>query len=407
MIAPRMSPMVLGVGLAALALAPLPAAAVTVVGTETVLNRMFGVNLHLDDCCQGNYGDLPTVIAQIKYIGARRLRDWADRDEQVEAWKTVYGATSAPFHASIPEGSPDTQRQSLARMLDWVRRYPGMIEIIEGGNEEDSPYARSKGASLEDTAALQAEVYAKGRAAGVRVAQMTVGSGWAPPKYEGHYKSFGTPPADLGNAHVYMNANSPPMISLTRIGDLAAYSVPGKTVDVTEFGIYQKLPQTDALTSAYMHEAPFDAFALGYEGLSIYALHDDISGVLGFFSRSGMKRPFADYWHVTTGLLADPGGAELPPKELPLSFAGHGTGQAPLGVRNLAMYKSDGSLWIAAYDEERKGTPDGAETITLDRSYARVEVISGRDGETVATTRNTRTVTLPLPPNHVFFVVAK
>lgn len=384
-----------------------PAMAVTVVGTETVLNRVFGVNLHLDNCCKSDYRDLTRVIAELRYIGARRLRDWADHDDQVEAWKTVHQGTGARFHASIPEGSPEIQRQSLARMLDWLGRYPGLIEVIEGGNEEDSPFALGRGASLADTAALQAEVYAKGRAAGVTVAQMTVGSGWRPPLYEGHYKSFGTPPADLGNAHVYMNANSPPMISLTRIGGLAAYSVPGKPVDVTEFGIYQKLPQTDAQTSAYMHEAPFDAFSLGYAGLSVYALHDDASGVLSFYSLSGMKRPFADYWHATTTLLADPGGAQLPPKELPISFAGRGTGPAPLGVRNLAMYKSDGSLWIAAYDEERKGTPDGSETITLDRSYATVTVVSGRDGSTVASFSNTQTVTLALPPNHVFFVVAK
>jgi hypothetical protein len=265
----------------------------------------------------------------------------------------------------------------------------------------------SVGASLAQAAALQTKVFAVGKTYGVPVAQLSVGAGWIPPLYEGHYKSFGTPPADLGNAHVYMNANSPPLISLIRIGDLAAFSVPGKPVDVTEFGTYAKLGQSAAVTGTYMHEAPFDAFALGYVGFSVYALHDDISGIVGFYTREGYKRDFADYWHFTTQLLADPAGSLLPPKTLSLSFSGKGSGVAPLGIKNLPMFKSDGSLWIAAYDEERSGASDSSETIKLDRPHASVTVIDARNGVTVARFQNTASVTVPLPCNHVFFVVAR
>lgn len=381
--------------------------AATVVSTEAVLNRVFGVNLHMDDCCKGNYGNLATVVAELKYIGVRRVRDWASTDAQMTVWHQLRAATGLRFHASIPETSPAHQQASLDRIVRVLKSDPGLIEVIEGGNEEDDPFPASLGASLPQAVALQKQVAAVGQTYGVPVAQLTVGSGWFPPLYEGHYKSFGTPPADLGNAHIYMNANSPPLISLIRIGNLAAYSVPGKAVDVTEFGIYKNLGQSDAVTSTYMHEAPFDAFALGYAGLFVYALHDDVSGVVSFYTREGFKRDFADYWHFTTQLLADPAGRLLPPKTLDLRFSGKASGIAPLGIKNLPMYKSDGSLWIAAYDEERRDAADSSETITFDRSYANVTVIDARNAVTVAQYRNTASITLPLPCNHVYFVVAK
>jgi hypothetical protein len=389
------------------ALTPQHARAATVVSTETVLNRVFGVNLHLDNCCSGNYADLQAVSTQIQYIGARRLRDWPDRDEVLAAWRTVHAATGAPFHASIPETSPDHQRVALARMARWVQSDPGLIDVIEGGNEEDSPYAIQQGASLAASALLQQEVYATGKSLGIPVAQLSVGAGWAPPRYEGNYKNFGTPPADLGNAHTYMAANDPPVLSLKRIGELAAYSVGGNPVDVTEFGIYKRAGQADDVTSAYMHEAPFDAFALGYAGFFVYALHDDMSNVVSFYTSTGQPRAFADYWHHTTQLLADPAGKSLPPKTLALSFSGKTASAAPLGLKTLPMYKSDGSLWIAVYDEERQNVPDGSGTITFDKPHASVQVVDGRNGTVVTQYNNVASITLPLSANHVYFVVAR
>ncbi|MFZ8480589.1 hypothetical protein ACO1ND_14120, partial [Staphylococcus aureus] len=84
------------------------------------------------------------------------------------------------------------------RIVRVLKSDPGLIEVIEGGNEEDDPFPASLGASLPQAVALQKQVAAVGQTYGVPVAQLTVGSGWFPPLYEGHYKSFGTPPADLG-----------------------------------------------------------------------------------------------------------------------------------------------------------------------------------------------------------------
>ncbi len=382
-----------------------PALSATAVGTETVLN-MFGVNLHMDNCCRGNYANIDNVINEVNYIGARRLRDWPTRDDVIDKWRPVYEKTGAPFHASIPMASPKNQRIALTRIERWMKAYPGLIDVIEGGNEPDAQYSVSQGASLADTAILQSQVYKVGKNAGVKVAQLSVGAGWTAPLWEGNYKKFGSPPADYGNAHTYMNPGEPPASTLKRIGDLAAYSVSKNSpVDTTEFGFYQTKKQDDATTSAFMHMAPFSAYLLGHSGFSVYALHDDMTNITGFYRADGTKRDFADYWHYTTTLLSDPKGKKLPPKNINISFDNQkASGKPPLGIKNVLMYKSDGSVWIAAYDEERINAPDGYQTITLGKPYALANIYDGRNGNLLKTLKNITTLNLPLPINHIFLV---
>lgn len=382
-----------------------PAFAATAVGTETVLNKVFGVNLHMDNCCHGQYADVDEVIKQIKYIGARRVRDWATTDAVIGKWRAINAATGVTFHVSIPQTSPKKQLLALNRIQQWLKMYPGLIDVIEGSNEPDTAYPKSQGASLADSAAMQPQVYAVGKNARVRVAQLSVGGGWEPPFYEGNYKKFGRPPADLGNAHVYMNPTAPPSSALQRIGKLAAHSVNGKPVDVTEFGVYQSKKQDDATNSAFMHMAPFSSYLLGHAGLFVYALHDDISGVVSFYKADGTKRAFADYWHHTTQLLSDPRGKNLPPKNINISYvAQKAAGKPPLGIKNILMYKSDGSIWIAMYDEERLNAPNGSQTIKFDKSYPYVKVFDARNGIMINNFRNIKTLNIKLPINHVYLV---
>lgn len=381
----------------------------TLVSTRTLLDDFFGVNLHLDNCCRGQYENLETVKAHINYIGATRLRDWAvARPGVFERWQNVYRATGAPFHASIPAASPAHQRIALGVMKDWLERAPGMIDVIEGGNEEDTPYPKKLGATLADTAALQHEVYALGQQKGVKVSQLSVGAGWYPPFYEGNYKKFGKPPADYGNAHIYMQPGVGPTYFLKRLGNLAAWSVDGKPVDVTEFGFYRTTAQPESITTAYMHIAPFASYLLGHKYFSVYALHDDPSNAMGFYDKNGKARAHAHYWHVTTRLLADAGGKGLPPKTANIAFSDQRTtGRGTAGIRNVPMYKSDGSVWIATFDEQAKrGAPDGAQTITFDKTYPVLQVLSGRTGAEVQRLTNARKISVRLPSNHLFFVVA-
>lgn len=403
----RLCPVVIGIAL----LLSTAVFAETVEPAEKILRNFFGVNTHLSNCCGGRYTDLEDVAAKLNYIGARQLRDWVSRQPELrDKWQQVHAATGAPFYASIPSAAPEAQRVALQVMREWLDEAPGLISAIEGGNEEDMPYAVKLGATLEDTAELQHEVYAAGSAAGVPVVQMSVGAGWKAPLWEGNYKNFGRPPADLGNAHVYMNPGEYPTSALQRIGKLAAWSVPDKKVAVTEFGFYQTPQQSDDLTSAFMHLAPFSSYLLGHASFFVYALHDDISGVVGFYDREGEPRAFAHYWHHTTQLLRDDAakGQDLLAKELDIRFtAQKQAGQRKNGIKNIPLYKTDGSLWIVMFDEQKPGATDGEQTVELDKTYPTLTLYDGRSGKVLRQDKAAQRITVTLPPNHILLLQAK
>ncbi len=398
----------LSVAIPLLSMLSLSSRAETAIPTETMLNNFFGVNLHLDNCCQGGYEDLNRVAAEIKYIGARELRDWTGTHKGLlKKWQKIHRDTGLQFYASIPNGSPAYQRATLSVMREWLRNSPGMISAIEGSNEPDMPYSVENGASLLDSAELQAEVYAVGNEAGVKVIQMSVGANWKAPLWEGNYKNFGKPLADLGNAHVYMTPAQPPSEALSRIGKLASWSVDGKKVSVTEFGVYKTSIQDDNDVSAFMHIAPFASYILGHASLSVYALHDDMSGVVGFYNKRGEKRLFADYWHVTTRLLADPSGKALPPKDIGLSISSsNGVNQGVYGVKYVPMYKSDGSIWIAIYNEQKLKGLDEDALIEFNKNYDSIRIIDGRNGKVVNNYSNEKRINMTLPANHLYFIVS-
>ncbi len=384
-----------------------PAQAATLINTQAFLDRFFGVNIHLSNCCNGNYGSTTQVITELQYIGATHLRDGPiPMNGLLDKYQAVYRATGARFSGAIEMGSPARQRACLDVIRTWLKQAPGLMNFIEGGNEEDTAYPKSQGATLADTANLQNDVYNVGKAAGVKVTQMSVGAGWVPPLWEGNYKNFGHPPADYGNAHVYLSAGQTPTFALKYVGNLAAWSVNNKPVDVTEYGIFQGSQQSPALTSAYMHIGPFSSYLLGQARLAVYALHDDSTRAIGFYDAQGKARAHANYWHVTSRLLADPAGRNLPTRTASITFSDlRSAGTGSKGIRNVPMFKSDGSVWIAAYDEEASGAADGYETVTLDRYYPVVQVIDGRTGVAVTNLTNTNRVTIRLPANQLFFVV--
>ncbi len=381
-----------------------PSSAATAVGTETILTNFFGVNVHMDNCC-GDYSNVNDVIDKLKYIGARRARDWATRDDLITKWSTINNATGITFHISIPQTSPINQRIALARMQNWLKTSPKIIDVIEGANEPDTAYPMALGATLADSTLLQSQVYTVGNSAGVKVSQLSVGGGWVAPLYEGNYKNFGHPPADYGNAHTYLNPTVPPSVALERIGELAAYSVNGKPVDTTEFGMFQSTRQSDVTNSAFMHMAPFSSYLLGNVGLFVYALNDNMTNAVGFYKANGTKRAFADYWHYTTQLLSDPNGKNLPSKDINITFTNQkAAGKSPLGIKNVLMHKSDGSVWIAVYDEEKSGAAAGFETIVFDKTYAYTRLYNGRNGRMISEFRNVSGINLKLTINQVYLI---
>ncbi len=392
-----------------LALASPPADAASAINTQQFMDRFMGVNLHLNGCCNGRYSNTQQVIDELKYIRATHLRDGPiPMGGLLDRYKMVSSATGAKFEAVIETGSPARQRACLDVIKSWFKTTPGLLTGIEGTNEPDTAPAIQAGASLANSAAFQTEVYYAGKAAGVPVTQLSVGAGWFAPLWEGNYKSFGKPPADYGNAHVYMNKGETPSVSLKRIGELAQWSVNGKATNVTEFGMFKGSQFSADLTSAYMHIGPFSSYLFGHYKLSVYALHDDSTNTVGFYDFNNQPRAHARYWHIMGRLLADPAGRNLPKKDINVTFTNvKSVGKNPLtGIKNVVMYKSNGAVWVAAYDEEKPGALDGSQTVVFDRTYPYLQVVDGRTGAVVQTLENSRQISLRLPANHVHFVVA-
>src|SRR5690242_4609659 len=97
-----------------------------------------GVNTHIDFASFG-YQNLSTVASAISYLGLTNLRDSPQNPADIANWLHIAQATGAKFDAYIPEGSPASMQASLALIPKLAAE--GILNYIEGGNEEDDAYA--------------------------------------------------------------------------------------------------------------------------------------------------------------------------------------------------------------------------------------------------------------------------
>ena len=135
------------------------------VSVSTVTNSI-GVNTHID---YHNYGyqNLTTTAAAINYLGIKNLRDTPDNPNTVGpngSWQQIANATGAKFDAYMIEGSPAIDVATLANAKQLGAQ--GILNFIEGGDENDVPAALGQGNSIAWTATFQQQVYATGHALG-------------------------------------------------------------------------------------------------------------------------------------------------------------------------------------------------------------------------------------------------
>src|SRR5579859_851943 len=119
-----------------------------------------GVNTHLD-FSGSTYNNIKLVESAIEYLGIHNLRDSPESSADLGAsglWQQVANATGAKFDAYIPEGSPVNMTASMGLITTLAGQ--GILNFVEGPNEEDDPYALSLGNNLASAAAFQKQFYA-------------------------------------------------------------------------------------------------------------------------------------------------------------------------------------------------------------------------------------------------------
>lgn len=179
-------------------------AAEQAITSETFIQSL-GVNTHLD--FGGNYADVQTDELAINYLGIDNLRDSPGSPEDLTLWQQVAQATGTQFDAYIGQTPPAGMSTELGYIQQLAQQ--GIVNYIEGGNEEDDAYPASLGNTLSYAAQFQQTVYDVAQSLGLPTINISFGAGWtAANNWIGDYGSVGdlSGVADYGNGHVYPQA---------------------------------------------------------------------------------------------------------------------------------------------------------------------------------------------------------
>lgn len=321
-------------------------AAATAAGAENFVQTL-GVNTHIDFQAYG-YQNLRTVEAAINYLGLSNLRDSPENLADLGAngwWQQVANATGAKFDAFLGEGSYSQMTSDLGRAAQLAQQ--GILNFIEGGNEEDDPYPASLGNTMALTAQFQQTVYQTAHQYGLPAINMSFGAGWTSANnWHGDYDKVGNlaPYADYANAHTY--PSGAPDQTIQMLNADAQIAAVGRPVITTEIGWDAN---TTDLTSAakYTLDAALDGFKDGDAKTYFYALFDDGSGKFGLMNADGSAKPAGVALHNLTTLLAD-----NPPASFSPGTLSYGLANTVAGDNSLLFAKSDGSFWLAIWNEQ-------------------------------------------------------
>ncbi len=141
----------------------------------------------------------------------------------------------------------------------------GILNAIEGGDEEDDSYPQSLGNTLAATAQVQQQLYALGQQLGLPVINMSFGSGWtAANDWEGDYGAVGnlSAYATYANAHTYPNAGQLPGAAIAQLNADAKLAASSRPVMTTEIG-WTTTSFSESAIAQYVVDAAFDGIADG------------------------------------------------------------------------------------------------------------------------------------------------
>ncbi len=357
-----------------------------------------GVNTHID--FGGTYANLTTVEANIKYLGVQNLRDSMENPSDLTSWLNVSNATGAKFDDYIPETSISGMSTCLAYVPQLAQE--GVLNFVEGGNEEDDSYPASLGNTVAATATFQQQVYAAGQAAGLPTINMSFGSGWtAANNWHGDYDKVGdlSAYATYGNAHTYPNYPAgAPDASIQQLNADAKLAASTRAVITTEIGWDEGQGFAQADVAKWVLDASLDGLKDGNPKTYFYALYDDGSGKFGLFNADGTAKPAATALHNLTTLLADSGAAASSFAADTLSYTLSGTQGTD---SSMMLEKSDGSHWLALWNEgEAAGAPHTVTlTLTAAANITMFDPLTGTSS--VQSAGNAKTFAISVPDHPV------
>ena len=325
----------------------------------------FGINTHLDGCCNGkggNYNDTDAVIRAIRYIGdVKLLRDFCESDKLLRIAPRVTRETGAHFWCAIGETRPQGFPEQLALMRRGHRS--GWVVAYEGPNEPDAPYSVSLGGPfLRQAAGFMPTLYRAARQDGVPAVQTSFGVVWPHSDYGSTGDLAGY--ADYGNAHVYPQA-CPNCLGEGGKGAIAwmdreaRKTTPGKPVAITEWGYTTPASRgygavSETVQAAYALEFILDAHKAGDPYYFYYGLLNDGAGNFGLFHNDFTPKQAAVALHDFFALLRDPASdaSSFTPGRLDVDLLGMPPAERNAGGRSALFEKADGSFWLALWNEQ-------------------------------------------------------
>jgi hypothetical protein len=275
----------------------------------------------------------------------------------------------------------------------------GILDFVEGGNEEDDAYAIQQGNTLAWTASFQPTVYQTAKSLGLPTINMSFGAGWtAANQWHGDYDKVGdlSGACDFANAHTY--PAGAPQVTIQQLDDDAHLAAPSRPVIATEFGY--DTGSTDPTSAAkWSLDAVFDGLKLGDVKTYFYALFDDGSGAFGLLHDDGSPKPAGLALHDLTTLLADPAPNAATFTSTALDYTVSGTADSWL------VQKADGTWWLALWNEAAGAA---AVTISFGAPKSRVQVfdpLTGTAAVKVAT--NTTSIAVSVPDHPILVSIAR
>ncbi|MDB5397606.1 MAG: calcium-binding protein [Rhodospirillales bacterium] len=343
-----------------------------------------GVNTHID-FKNSTYQNLAVTEAAINYLGIKNLRDSAQSAADLTTWRQVAAATGAKFDDYMGEASPAQDLTDLGYVPTLAGQ--GVLNFVEGGNENDDAYAIAQGNSIAWTASFQQQVFATGRQLGLPVINMSFGAGWtAANNYHGNYDKVGdlSPFADYANAHTYPSATRTTNANIMLLNADALLAAGSRPVITTEIG-WNNANFTQADVARFVLDAIYDGIKAADVKMYFYALFDDGSGQFGLMNQDGSPKPAGAALHNLTAIMADSGAARSDTLNYDLS----GT---TANDKSLLTEKSSGSFQLALWNES--DAPHSV-TLTLGAAAQAIRVYDPIVGSSPMTTyTNTGAITL-------------